>query len=188
MFLHSDISINMALLEQLRENMLPFNHTKISFFGHQWPQHFILNIDRRENIGAVKDCFINLSQEIRKRKSSLNCYQDNSLPLYFFICLWPFISWSLPCVDLCNCASSFWFIKDIAARGNYLHMEIGRKLGVTKRLLYTLWWHECKYINSYWTNVRYQLEWVVSRAGHNPEFHEVEEALRGRKWCQITCF
>ena len=25
---------------------------------------------------------------------------------------------------------------------------------------------------------------LVSWAGHHPEFHKVEGALRGRKWCQ----
>lgn len=108
--------------------------------------------------------------------------------VYFFIYLYLLSHYLCPTRAYVTAAGSFWFIKVITPKDNYLYMEIGWKLGVTKRLLYTLWWHGCKYISSHWTNVKYKFEWAMTRAGHKPGFHKVEGPLSGRQWCQITGF
>ena len=72
-----------------------------------------------------------------------NRYQDNSLPLYRFNCFGLLSHNICPLWTFETAASSVCFVKDITPRSNYLHMEIGTKLGVTERLLYTLRLDEC---------------------------------------------
>ena len=133
----------MTLLEQLHQNMLSLNHTKNVFLSHHWPQHFILKTDRKENIDAVKYCFINLLQEINKIVI-LGIATRIIVYLYITSTAFGLLSHNLcPLWTCVTAACSVCFVKDITPRGNYLHTEMGTQLGVTERLLYTLRLDEC---------------------------------------------